>query len=618
MVTQTAQEPVEPARLSTQDRSAWRVPIAPLLGVSIGALVLVAAASVLAISLWSGVQSTVHLLEKQAVFAVETIEQRLDDHLSPAEEQLDFINDQIVAGRLDPSNDRQMEDVLTGALAATPQVDGIVFIDLGLRMRGVLRSGGGGYWIDEDHSVDPDFVAFADSSITTGNETWGDIVWSRSLDVPVQGVRKPVIVNGQFIGFLGAGVSIQKLSRFVANFETAFGSRVFILRGREQVLAHPAQAEGDFAATPSKPLPTIDEVGDPVLASIWSQDGNTVENLPESATQIREVEIGGEGWFVLYREIASYGSVPWVVGSYFRGSDLEEEFDRLKEAAIAGVVVVVFAIVAAFLIGRRIAGPVHRLATSARRIGALEFDDVAQLAPSRMRELDEAAGAFNLMLGGLRLFESYVPRKLVRRLMGDSNRTLVSEERDVTVMFTDIAGFTTLAEHLPPGETADFLNRHFASITACVEAEGGTVDKYIGDAVMAFWGAPELQPDHALRACHAGQAIAVTIAADNAQRRARGAPAVRLRIGLHTGSVVIGNIGAPDRVNYTIVGDTVNTCQRIEALGKSIDTQPNEDVVILMSEATLREIHDGIGTESVGRHALKGRSGELEVFRLKA
>jgi len=597
-----------------QLRSSWRIPIAFLLGLSIGALVLVAASTVLVISLWSGVQSTVHLLQQQAVISVDTVQERLEDHLAPAQEQLYFINDLIVSGRLDPRDDRRMEDVLTGALAATPQVDGIVFIDLSLHMRGVMRSGGGAYWVDEDQSLNPDFQLMTDPQTVRESKGWGELAWSTGLDVPVQILRQPVVVGGELVGMLGAGASVLDLSRFVRSVETEFGSHVFIMRGRGQVLAHASFADGIDGLSADKPVPLIGEVGDPVLAQIWSTDAVPVEGLEGDGLFARELSFNGEIWYFVYRKLDTYGPEPWYVGSYFRGSDLEEEFDRLEDAAIAGVIVVVLAIVAAFLIGRRIAGPVHRLAISAQHIGELEFDQVETLAPSRMRELDEAAGAFNLMLGGLKWFENYVPRKLVRRLMHETNSTLLSEEREVTLMFTDIVGFTTLAEHLPAGETAAFLNHHFATITACVEAEGGTVDKYIGDAVMAFWGAPEYQADHAARACRAAQTIASAISADNDARRRGGEQAVRVRIGLHTGLAVVGNIGAPDRVNYTVVGDTVNTCQRIEALGKMVQT--DDDVVILMSGATRSVLDGAVASESVGRHALKGRSGEIEVFRL--
>ena len=175
------------------------------------------------------------------------------------------------------------------------------------------------------------------------------------------------------------------------------------------------------------------------------------------------------------------------------------------------------------------------------------------------------------MLRGLRWFEVYVPRALVERLMGlGTAGTLASVEREVTVMFTDIAGFTAFSEGRPAAEVAQFLNRHFAMVSESIEATGGTVDKFIGDGVMAFWGAPEAQPDHAERAARAALAIAQALRIDNEARRAAGEVPVRLRLGLHTGPVTVGNIGAPGRMNYTIIGDTVNAAQRVEALGKDL------------------------------------------------
>jgi class 3 adenylate cyclase len=121
---------------------------------------------------------------------------------------------------------------------------------------------------------------------------------------------------------------------------------------------------------------------------------------------------------------------------------------------------------------------------------------------------------------------------------------------------------------MPAAEIADFLNHHFALVAKCVEAEGGTVDKYIGDSVMAFWGAPEPQPDHTERACRAAIGVSIALKSDNMARKREGKPPVRVRIGVHTGEVVVGNIGAPGRINYTIVGDTVNAASRLEQLCK--------------------------------------------------
>ena len=189
---------------------------------------------------------------------------------------------------------------------------------------------------------------------------------------------------------------------------------------------------------------------------------------------------------------------------------------------------------------------------------------------SSVAEIDEQVRAFNLMLDALKVFQTYVPRKLVERLVAlGGGEGMPSETRELTVMFTDIVTFSEIAERMGAEETAAFLNRHFGMLADCIRAEHGTIDKYIGDAVMAFWGAPERLDDHAARAVQAARRIAETITADNQRRARKGLSPVRVRIGLHSGPAVVGNIGAPDRVNYTIVGDTVNDAQRLSRSGTS-------------------------------------------------
>jgi class 3 adenylate cyclase len=220
------------------------------------------------------------------------------------------------------------------------------------------------------------------------------------------------------------------------------------------------------------------------------------------------------------------------------------------------------------------------------------------------------------MLGGLRWFETYVPKTLVRRLIGRGEAGAVeSVEREVTVMFTDIAGFTTLSEGKPAAEVASFLNEHFAMIARAVEDTGGTVDKFIGDAVMAFWGAPEEQPDHAERACRAALTLADAHRAENAARRDGGQPAVGIRVGIHSGPVTVGNIGAPGRMNYTIVGDTVNVGQRLESLCKQIYADRPE-IAVAVSAATAAKLGPGFTPEPAGSHQVPGRQEPIEVFKL--
>jgi class 3 adenylate cyclase len=218
------------------------------------------------------------------------------------------------------------------------------------------------------------------------------------------------------------------------------------------------------------------------------------------------------------------------------------------------------------------------------------------------------------MIATMGWVETYLPRRLVKQLIR-RQRGVESIEREVTVLFTDIVGFTRLSEHLPARETARLLNEHFALIEKCVADEHGTLDKYIGDSVMAFWNAPDAQPDHALRACRAALAIGKAMHADARRRRASGEPVIRVRVGLHTGPVLVGNIGAPGRMDYTIVGDTVNTAQRLEKLGRRFD-DGEVPVVVLASENTARAAGGGLRTTALGMRGLAGREKPITVYRL--
>jgi class 3 adenylate cyclase len=196
---------------------------------------------------------------------------------------------------------------------------------------------------------------------------------------------------------------------------------------------------------------------------------------------------------------------------------------------------------------------------------------------------------------------------------------VTSRRTTLTVMFTDIAGFTPQAEHLPEDETAALLNHHFALLGACIEHEHGIIDKYIGDSVMAVWGPLSGASDHAAAAIRSALAIARVIREDNEMRRADGKPPIRLRIGLHSGSAVIGNIGAPGRINYTVVGDTVNVAQRFEQLGK-VFMRPEEDIVVLVSGATVAAVQDraslGIDLPTPELRRVRGHAQPVEVYRL--
>jgi class 3 adenylate cyclase/HAMP domain-containing protein len=328
------------------------------------------------------------------------------------------------------------------------------------------------------------------------------------------------------------------------------------------------------------------------------------------------IDLGEHRYVFIYREVNEYGEAPWTIGTYFQREDLVSQAQRLDWIPIIAAAMVLVSLVIAIILGRGLSRPSRKLAAAAAKISSFELEDTPVLELGAFRETNDAAAAFNSMVKGLKSFETYVPRSLVKELIAQhSGGEVPSEERELTVLFTDIVGFTAMAEELPASEVAAFLNEHFTLIGGCVDAEGGTIDKYIGDALMAFWGAPVWQDDTAPRACRAALAIRAAIEADNTRRGAAGLPPIRIRVGIHTGRVVVGNIGRPGRINYTVVGDTVNSSQRLESLGKEID--PAGEVTILISGATAAQLGSQFAVEPVGRFGVKGREKEIEVYSLK-
>lgn len=211
------------------------------------------------------------------------------------------------------------------------------------------------------------------------------------------------------------------------------------------------------------------------------------------------------------------------------------------------------------------------------------------------------------------LFEQYLPPARARALaaLGDT-QALEASNRELTILFCDLRGFTTLSEHLPPLALRELLNRYFGTVTDIVHRHGGTLDKFIGDAAMAFWNAPTAQPDHAQRAVRAALDLAQAAGPLNAHLAAQGLPGVRFGIGLATGTVCVGDLGTPQRRTYTAVGDAVNLAARLETLTRDLG------VDLLVADNTRAACGEQIDTAldwlEVDECQVKGRQQSVTVF----
>ncbi len=587
------------------------------LGVAIGGLVLMAVIAILVTQLITSRSSVVALTNQNIEEAFSAIEFAIEAHLQPAVDQAEFVGRQIESGGYDLDNRDRLKDLFIGALAATPQIAGLVLVEPDLRVLSVRQAGDGKLEISTTPRLPPDRLRELVAEVEQSKgASWYEAVYLNGTTY--LNLRRPLRRDGVYLGFVASLVSVPGLSQFMADIGDQREATVFILQGWDHVLAHPNLVSPHPDLSEKTPVVAIDRVGDPVLAA-W-RSGQAMPGmaaLTAEGIEVRHVDVGGLSYVMATKEIDRFGAIPWQIGAWLPMEDTMQAMSRMRHGALIGLAIAVFAVVLAIVLGRLLARPIRRVAAESTKISGLNLGEVAPLPGSQISELDEQARAFNAMLNGLRSFERYVPRRLVSRLIArHSDDEVASEERELTVMFTDIVGFTAMSEQLPAAEVARFLNEHFSLLASCVEAEEGTIDKYIGDALMAFWGAPDVQADHALRACRAALAIAQAMAADVAARQAEGRPFARIRIGIHSGPVVVGNIGAPGRINYTIVGDTVNTCQRLEALGRDFDR--GEPATILVSEAVAAAAGKVFAVVPVGSCDVKGRSEPVLAFRLVA
>lgn len=596
-----------------EDRRKLKPSITTALVLGFGTLIVGGMVLVLTISLWSAQKNTRELLAGNAQLAMLSLVRETRRRLEPVQDANNYIAGLLSTGELDPKDRDALTNQLLYSMAGVEQVIGMAFVYPDASNIRVSREQGVIPVVTAGDAAQ--FRELLADTRTHRGTFWGPPVWVEALKSSVMNVRTPIWQGNDFGGVLVTVVTVDELSRFIARSSSApLTANRFILYGKDYVLAHKSMADGGYNKNDALPLPKLDEVGSEEIARIWDTENRGRLLIPlGDSTRGHSTDFDGDTHIYLYRELKGFGDVPLTVGIYAGPDDgLGVEFDRLMWAAIVGIGVIVICVSGAVVLGRRLSAPIKALAAGSAAVADLDLEHVSRLKPSRLRELDEAAAAFNRMTTGLQWFETYVPHQLVRRLMS-LDAPIASEEKLVTVMFTDIAHFSTLSEHMQAADTANLLNEHFSILAGCIEAEDGTVDKYIGDSVMAFWEPEDGEPnvDRALRAA---QKIREGIAADNIERRRAGLPEVQVRVGIHSGLAIVGNIGAPGRINYTLVGDTVNVAARLEQLCKSVGNGP--ETVILVSGETESLAADTSNLTSAGRHEVRGRDRDIEVFLL--
>ena len=395
---------------------------------------------------------------------------------------------------------------------------------------------------------------------------------------------------GAVAGVVTADFQLTALSRFLENLTVSAGGFAFVVERREdgdRVIAHPDQS---LLATSAGQLATAEGFADHRVRGLVAAAAETQGGLVR-------FEHDRQGWLGVYRQLSGEGRPRWMIGIALPEDDVMHRVRDMNRTAIwLGLAGLVIAVLLAVWLAGRLARELRRLADRATAVADLQLEP-ASSEPSGVAEVNQLAGAFERMKTSLRGFQRYLPVTLVRLLheQGQEPR-LGGAPREVTIWFSDIAGFTSISEVATPLEMAVRLGDYLAGASNTIREHGGTVAQYVGDEVMALFNAPLDVDDHALKACRAALAC-----------QGLSCPT---RFGLHTATVAVGHYGTEDRLYYGAIGDGVNLASRVEGLNKYYQT------MVLLTRPTWERVKDHVVARPVDKVSVKGRTEGMMVYEL--
>ncbi|MDP2333999.1 MAG: adenylate/guanylate cyclase domain-containing protein [Reyranella sp.] len=381
--------------------------------------------------------------------------------------------------------------------------------------------------------------------------------WSKHAGISA-GV--PLLGGGGVIGF---DYTLDTLSQLITTYKITPNAIIMVGHGAGSV---EVESEGCIDTAPGC-LPGDAEVR-------VALKGVISEAIDDDRQVDRRISVGDRLYRVIVRRVPEALGQRFVVAAAVPIVELAANSrGLLQRAAAAAAIAVAFAILGALVASLLVSRSMARIAAKTERIRHLDFSDRVPVQ-SRISEVARLSDAVERMREGLEVFGRYVSKDLVHQIMRSPESSGVGgTRREVTVMFTDIEGFSLLSETMEPELLTSRLSRYFEVLGAAISANRGTIDKYIGDSIMAFWNAPEPDPDHIANACRAALQAAAAGHRLSEKWRQLGRPGFRTRFGLHTGPAVVGNVGARERINYTLVGAVANQASRLEGLNKVYGTE---------------------------------------------
>lgn len=412
--------------------------------------------------------------------------------------------------------------------------------------------------------------------------------------------------KGNLTGVVGIDIFLEELSKFLKQLEISENGKAFIINSNRDLIAFT-----NLISTNDKEpefFTNINDISDKIVhESITVLD--SIENLTKERSLV--IPINSNKYLAYFAPIPMGAGPQWVVGVIAPEDDF---IGKLKEKLLISMLVafgiIVVMVIISMIIGNKITIPIKHLMEDALLIKDLNLKETTSI-PSIFTEIEDMNLAFKNMKIGLKSFKKYIPSDVVRYLINSGNEAILGgEEKKLTIFFSDVADFTTISEQLAPGKLVGHLGDYLDKYSKIIESTGGTVDKFIGDGVMAFWNAPGNIENHYEKSCEAALLCIEGLKKLHESWNTYDLPLLYTRIGIHTGNVIVGNMGSSERLNYTIIGDSVNLASRLEGLAKIYG------VHIIVSEATKLLAKNSFVFRKLDKVLVKGKTIPVTIYEL--
>ncbi len=414
----------------------------------------------------------------------------------------------------------------------------------------------------------------------------------------------PIINNGKYIGFVGSNLTLNRLSSFLEEDKISERSITLITNENGEIIAEPYDISNQNDEAQKKP--TFLKKNDNLLIR------ESFEKYKQGAgNNFRFTTSNGMELSVSFVDIPDQFDQNWKLVFIAPTEDFIGHLRRTKyiiASAIAFLMLLMLLLIRVF--SRGLAKNVEEVTQELQKIQSLELSEF-KIHPSRVKEIFDLHSGLALAKAVLKSFTKYVPLGVIKDILYSGQEIAPGLERkEMTIFFVDIEDFSTYAEKTTPEDLITQMEEFFTMVCDAIRQESGTIDKFIGDSVMAFWGAPALNSDHAFQACCAALRTLKGMENLNQSWESKGKSSMQIRIGLNTANVLVGNIGSVDRLNYTVMGNGVNIAARLEAKNKDLNTR------ICISDSVYLPLSNRIIARLMSQITVKGREESFPVYEL--